>query len=131
MRIRKLLLCLMLICSMLSTNLYPAHASATQSGNKIAATIDDWRHVSADNSALVAEVAVLSKSLQEEREQTRQVLMTTKDLRESDAKEIALLKEQIGLVGKAKYQEGRSDGIKIGAVLGILIGAGLGIAVSR
>jgi len=131
MPIRKLSLCLILVCSLLLMTSYPAHADATQNGNKIAATIDDWRQVAADNSALVSEVAVLHKSLAEERQKMMEVITTTQDLRESDAKEIALLKEQVGLVGKAKYKEGRADGMKIGGVLGFIAGVGVGIAVSK
>ena len=80
---------------------------------------------------MVSEVAVLHKSLAEERQKMMEVITTTQDLRESDAKEIALLKEQVGLVGKAKYKEGRADGMKIGGVLGFIAGVGVGIAVSK
>jgi len=123
-RLRKLTALLILVCLLLSMTSSTALAKATQNGNRISATTDDWREVAASYSAMEAEIGALRETIFSERQKTMEIITTTNDLRASDAKEIQLLKQQIGLTSKVQYRKGFSNGFCWGlatALAGVVI----------
>ena len=132
MRTAKLALCLTTICLLLTTASLPAHGAATltESG-QIQAPKNDIREVVADNAALVAEIAVVRKSLTTERQSTAEIIAELNRYTAASEAERALLREQNEILrtmnATLEKQVAAEKKKGIGKmVFGLLVGAGIG-----
>ena len=137
MRTKKLALLATMICLLLTTASFPAHAAATLTENgQIQAPKSDIREVIADNAALVAEVEAVRESLTSERKSTAQLIAELNRYTAASEEEKRLLREQNGILRKMNATlekqvaaEKRKGFGKM--VFGLLVGAGIGAVVAH
>lgn len=136
MRTVRLMLSLMMTCSLLITTSSPARAAATLTADgQIQAPKSDVREVVADNAALVAEVEAVRQALAAERKSTQDLIDELNAYTAVSEEERALLREQNEMLKKMadaykkQVSTEKQKGL-IKLIIGLAVGGVIGAAAS-
>ena len=132
MRIKRLMICLIMMCLIALISSSTAHADAIQlDNNTIAVPIADAREIIADNAALLAETEELRNALTSERVANAELMAKMEEYISKSDQEIKLLKEQNQILNeqvaaldkkaKTEHAKGMAQGLSLGAIIGAVL----------